>query len=448
MNSDDLFRTIGEIDDDLIESADKVPAKRTVRLQFRHFIPAAACFCVVLLGTVAARKNLISSYSAQAAVERSSDIAVYDESADNGAIDTFGVENAAPEAALSSLPDEPASGTLQGLSSLLLGSNHSGDTSLLAHSAGELYFAQSLVPGNDSDAAFPAALPVYRNTLPDASDRTEDMKARLCTVLSALGLDTTLADSAVFTGDDAAAIQQTLSSIQDDSTMLDYLADAAQLELTIPANDETSGLTITISNDLSTHIIYDTSAEPQILTDASDARTVSDSLSQRYHTLFAALLGDDYTDVTDGGDRTIYGEACTVFLQYAADSFHRLSVATDADGNLIALHETNRPVELLGEYTSVSRQEADTRLAAGDYLTLDGTAISVDLSAEPERLANLRLVYAPGNAMYYLPMWEYTIDAGTVQPGTVADLDPELHRFVRCFVPAVEIEEIDALSSK
>lgn len=448
MNSDDLFRAIGEIDDDLIESADKVPAKHTIRLQFRHFIPAAACFCVVLLGVAAVRQNLGPIYSAEATAKRSSDLAAYDDSADNGAIDTFGLDDTAPEAALSCLPDEPDSGTLQGIRSLLLGNGSSGDSALLAHSAKELYFGQSLMLNDIFDTALPETFPVYRNTLPDTADHTDDMKARLGMVLSALGLDSALADSAVFTGDDTATIQQTLSSIQDDSTMLDYLADAARLKLTIPADNESAGLTITVSNDLSVDIVYDTSAEPRILTDESDERTVSDKLNQQYHTLFASLLGDNYTDVTDGGDCTIYGEACTVFIQYAADSFRRLLVSADADGSLIALHETNRPVELLGEYTSVSLQEADAQLAAGDCLTLDGSVISVDLSAEPERLANLRLVYIPGNAMYYLPMWEYTIDNGVAQLGDSPDMDQDLHSFVRCFVPAVRIEEIDALNGK
>ena len=50
MSSRDLFRAIGQIDDDLIESANKTPVKHTIPLQFRHFVPAAACFCLVLLG--------------------------------------------------------------------------------------------------------------------------------------------------------------------------------------------------------------------------------------------------------------------------------------------------------------------------------------------------------------------------------------------------------------
>ena len=50
MSSRDLFRAIGQIDDDLIESANNPPVKHTIPLQFRHFVPAAACFCLVLLG--------------------------------------------------------------------------------------------------------------------------------------------------------------------------------------------------------------------------------------------------------------------------------------------------------------------------------------------------------------------------------------------------------------
>ena len=57
MNSRDLFRAIGQIDDDLIESANKAPARRTIPLQFRRFVPAAACFCMVLLGVAMVRQD-------------------------------------------------------------------------------------------------------------------------------------------------------------------------------------------------------------------------------------------------------------------------------------------------------------------------------------------------------------------------------------------------------
>ena len=75
----------------------------------------------------------------------------------------------------------------------------SGSSSLLAHSADELYFGESLILGSSADVVLPASLPVYRNSLLDAADNTDAMKARLRTVLDALGLDTTLADTAITT---------------------------------------------------------------------------------------------------------------------------------------------------------------------------------------------------------------------------------------------------------
>ena len=59
-------------------------------------------------------------------------------------------------------------------------------------------------------------------------------------------------------------------------------------------------------------------------------------------------------------------------------------------------------MEPLGEYTSVSRAEADKRLANGEFLTDSCTAEAVDPAAEPEHLANLRLTYVQGSAAYYL----------------------------------------------
>ena len=130
------------------------------------------------------------------------------------------------------------------------------------------------------------------------------------------------------------------------------------------------------------------------------------------------------------------------------DSFHYLLVSVDTDGNLLSLHETNRTVEPLGEYTSVSRAEADKRLANGEFLTDSYTAEAVDPAAEPEHLANLRLTYVQSNAAYYLPMWEYTIDEGPAVLGDGDDVDQTLHTFAAYYVPAVELDEIDALKNK
>ena len=136
------------------------------------------------------------------------------------------------------------------------------------------------------------------------------------------------------------------------------------------------------------------------------------------------------------------------FVKFAADSFHYLLVSVDTDGNLLSLHETDRTVEPLGEYTSVSRAEADKRLANGEFLTDSYTAEAVDPAAEPEHLANLRLTYVQGSAAYYLPMWEYTIDEGPAALGDGDDVDQTLHTFSAYYVPAVELDGIDVLKNK
>ena len=76
------------------------------------------------------------------------------------------------------------------------------------------------------------------------------------------------------------------------------------------------------------------------------------------------------------------------------------------------------------------------------------TAEAVDPAAEPEHLANLRLTYVQSNAAYYLPMWEYTIDEGPAVLGDGDDVDQTLHTFAAYYVPAVELDEIDALKNK
>lgn len=468
MNSRDLFRAIGQIDDDLIESANKSPARRTIPLQFRRFVPAAACFCMVLLGVAMVRQDRSAGISQAAETADLNESApAYDESNNSDTFSAFSMEGSEPDTADGGVADSPLSSSLksamqdssplQALSDILLGSGASGSSSLLAHSADELYWGEGLVLGSSTDAVLPASLPVYRNSLLDAADNTDAMKARLCTVLDALGLDTTLTDTATFSVDSADTISKTVSNIKEsaeqngwdaDSSVLNYLSDAAQLQLNIPESDWPGGLTITVSNDLRTSVVCNSSAEVKTFATLAEERVIAADLQEKYGSLFTSLLGGEYTDVTDGGDSTIYGQPCSLFVKFAVDSFHYLLVSVDTDGNLLSLHETNRTVEPLGEYTSVSRAEADKRLANGEFLTDSYTAEAVDPAAEPEHLANLRLTYVQSNATYYLPMWEYTIDEGPAALGDGDDVDQTLHTFAAYYVPAVELDEIDALKNK
>ena len=173
----------------------------------------------------------------------------YDESNSPDTFSAFSMEGSEPDAAAGSVADAPLSSSLksamqdssplQALSDILLGSGASGSSSLLAHSADELYWGESLILGSSADVVLPASLPVYRNSLLDAADNTDAMKARLRTVLDALGLDTTLADTATFSVDSADTISKTVSDIKEsaeqngwdaDSSVLNYLSDAAQLQ--------------------------------------------------------------------------------------------------------------------------------------------------------------------------------------------------------------------------
>ena len=427
MSSRDLFRAIGQIDDDLIESANKTPVKHTIPLQFRHFVPAAACFCLVLLGAAMVSQDRSAGVSQAAETADLNESApAYEESNSPDTFSAFSMEGSEPDAAAGSVAEE-------------------------------LYFGESLILGSSADVVLPASLPVYRNSLLDAADNTDAMKARLRTVLDALGLDTTLADTATFSVDSADTISKTVSDIKKsaeqhgwdaDSSVLNYLSDAAQLQLNIPESDWPGGLTITVSNDLRTSVVCNSSAEVKTFATLAEERVIAADLQEKYGSLFTSLLGGEYTDVTDGGDSTIYGQPSSLFVKFAADSFHYLLVSVDTDGNLLSLHETDRTVEPLGEYTSVSRAEADKRLANGEFLTDSCTAEAVDPAAEPEHLANLRLTYVQGSAAYYLPMWEYTIDEGPAALGDGDDVDQTLHTFSAYYVPAVELDEIDVLKNK
>ena len=182
MSSRDLFRAIGQIDDDLIESANKIPVKHTIPLQFRHFVPAAACFCLVLLGAAMVSQDRSAGVSQAAETADLNESApAYEESNSPDTFSAFSMEGSEPDAAAGSVADAPLSSSLksamqdcsplQALSDILLGSGASGSSSLLAHSADELYFGESLILGSSADVVLPASLPVYRNSLLDAADK-------------------------------------------------------------------------------------------------------------------------------------------------------------------------------------------------------------------------------------------------------------------------------------
>lgn len=153
MSSRDLFRAIGQIDDDLIESANKTPVKHTIPLQFRHFVPAAACFCLVLLGAAMVSQDRFAGVSQAAETADLNESApAYEESNSPDTFSAFSMEGSEPDAAADSVADAPLSSSLksamqdssplQALSDILLGSGASGSSSLLAHSADELYFGE------------------------------------------------------------------------------------------------------------------------------------------------------------------------------------------------------------------------------------------------------------------------------------------------------------------
>ena len=100
MSSRDLFRAIGQIDDDLIESANKTPVKHTIPLQFRHFVPAAACFCLVLLGAAMVSQDRSAGVSQAAETADLNESApAYEESNSPDTFSAFSMEGSEPDAA-------------------------------------------------------------------------------------------------------------------------------------------------------------------------------------------------------------------------------------------------------------------------------------------------------------------------------------------------------------
>lgn len=115
--------------------------------------------------------------------------------------------------------------------------------------------------------------------------------------------------------------------------MLNYLSGAAQLQLNIPESDWARWA----DNHRLQRPVHQCGlqqlAEVKTFAALAEERVIAADLQEKYGSLFTSLLGGEYTDVTDGGDSTIYGQPSSLFVKFAADSFHYLLVSVDTDGN-------------------------------------------------------------------------------------------------------------------
>lgn len=438
MTARELFEAIGKVDDDLILDANAPVRRRpAVRVWVRRALPAAACLCVMLLGSVALGRSGLFRAGSSAPAESSAAV-TYD-----AAPDTAGA--AYGEKSLSAQADTEAGagGTryTEQDATRILGSGGGGSAALLAHSGSELYFSEGLSSEGDT------ALPVYRCTVD--SLREDAMMRQMERVLGALGLDPALAQSAVLGSTYAGgldALEDIAAQLSEDDAILNvFWSGAAQLTLEVPAGERwPEGLRIQVSNDGYATVLAGSSGEVRTFASGEEEQQAADAIRDQYGDVLTALLGEGYTDQTDGGDLNIYGEASPLFVRFAASPWQYVTVSLQEDGTLSALHLTDRPVEEAGRYSILSRSEAEERLAAGDFLP-NGSDVTgaqaAALAADPETLACVRLVYPNGRAAWLVPCWEFVVDTGAAPLGE--DCDQTLHRYESFCVPAVDLAAVE-----
>ena len=442
MTARELFEAIGQVDDDLILAADAPVRRRpAVRVWVRRALPAAACLCVMLLGSVALGRSGLFRAGSSAPAESSAAV-TYD-----AAPDTAGA--AYGEKSLSAQADtEAGAGATRYTeqdAARILGSGDGGSAALLAHSRSELYFSDGLL--GEDDTALPTALPVYRCTVD--SLREDAMMRQMERVLGALGLDPALAQSAVLGSTYAGgldALEDIAAQLSEDDAILNvFWSGAAQLTLEVPAGERwPEGLRSQVSKEGYATVLAGSSGEVRTFASGEEEQQAADAIRDQYGDVLTALLGEGYTDQTDGGDLNIYGEASPLFVRFAASPWQYVTVSLQEDGTLSALHLTDRPVEEAGRYSILSRSEAEERLAAGDFLP-NGSDVTgaqaAALAVDPETLACVRLVYPNGRAAWLVPCWEFVVDTGAATLGE--DCDQTLHRYESFCVPAVDLAAVE-----
>ena len=441
MTARELFEAIGQVDDDLILAADAPVHRRpAVRVWVRRALPAAACLCVTLLGGVALGRSGLFRAGSSAPAESSA--AVTYEAAPDTAGAAYGEKSLSAQADTGA--GAGATRYTEQDAARILGSGDGGSAALLAHSRSELYFSDGLL--GEDDTALPTALPVYRCTVD--SLREDAMMRQMERVLGALGLDPALAQSAVLGSTYAGgldALEDIAAQLSGDEALRnEFWSGAAQLTLEVPAGDRWGeGLTIQVFNDGSASVLAG-GGEAQTFPGREEEQQAADAIRDQYGDVLTALLGEGYTDQTDGGDLNIYGEASPLFVRFAASPWQYVTVSLKEDGTLCALHLTDRPVEEAGRCAVISRDAAQELLAAGEFLP-NGSDVTgaqaAALAADPETLACVRLVYPNGRAAWLVPCWEFVVDTGVAPLGE--DCDQTLHQYESFCVPAVDLAAVE-----
>lgn len=440
MNTRELFEAIGAMDDDLILEADKLPVRP--RRNWRPLLwrggPLAACLCLavgavlwqgqrskVTLDTAlpeaaaaAPEEAAQGTLRSEAAVDENAQAKTYD-----GGLSLYN----GPEASVSALP------------ALL--------TDLMDKGAGVYALDTTPQPADRTrllDRELPDTVPVYRSM---AAGRTIDlsgMYGRMRSMLQALGLDTALADDAVYTGLTQAEAEAQTDTLANnggsEGAELALWADAGSLALEVaPCEAWPEGLTLTADNTGTvTAQVPGAEADATRLTSAEALAAVQAAWPD-----VVALAGEDtaslcYTGTDGAWHARFYNAAYNAAGGIENSDLDGVELAVDASGQLCRVVWHNADLtQVAGEYAPLTRAQAEDLLRQDLFLTDGG---SLDGDGVLENLADVRLYYPESRACaWYLPYWCFTADEGA------SEEDPGRHLYCEYLVPAVSVDDLTAL---
>lgn len=439
MNAWELFEAIGAMDDDLVLEADKLPARprRNWRPLLWRGVPLAACLCLAVgavlwqgprsqgaLDTALPEAAAAAPEESRQGVLRSE--AAVDENAQAKTYDGAPSLYNGPEASVSALP-------------VLL-------TDLLDKGAGAYFLDTAPKPADRTrllDWKLPDTVPVFRSM---AAGRTIDlsgMYGRMRSMLQALGLDTALADDAVYTGLTQAKAEAQADTLANnggsEGAELALWADAGSLALEVaPCEAWPEGLTLTADNTGTvTAQVPGAEADGTRLTSAEALAAVQAAWPD-----VVALAGEDTSSLsytgTDGAWHVRFYSSSNAAGGIENGDLDGVELAVDASGQLCrAVWHNADLTQVAGEYAPLTRAQAEDLLRQDLFLTDGG---SLDGDGVLENLADVRLYYPESRACaWYLPYWCFTADEGA------SEEDPGRNLYCEYLVPAVSVDDLTAL---
>lgn len=433
MTARELFEAIGLVDEDLIADADAPVRRRwTPRLVLRRALPLAACLCVaagaVIAWRIAPWQGMTGS-SIQSEAAAAPDLAAAPEQSGAGE----GGSEAAPEIAESenSTADRTREETSPVLDAITPSEANGGGPSL-AISAEELLGDTA----NPEPMDLPETLPVYRNPLADGGLDESGMRDTLRQVLQAMDRDPDLADDAVLVYnwsqdqiDQADQIAADLQQQFGSASVLEFWGGMAQLELAL---DDGSSLTVQNSRKVYLSAAENTSLRAMTGNDLTANASLLQGLGG-FDTLRSPVSHSwsDGSALNDGPVLTRSGAPGSM-----------TGLQTGQDGSLAAWTlSAATSATPVAELPIISLAEAENLLQNGGYL---GVGYEEKEPAQGT-IVDARLGYLSGKALYYVPVWQFTVDMGQPDaqyPAADPDTGETLHAYFTYYVPAIDLDTL------